>query len=758
MLLSRISFLLFSFALSISYSFLASAQSDIGEAKRVSFLQRLVDNPLLASTILIFLFATVNYLIDLFRKDKILKQLLGKYLVFQMKDNTRYQGTMRLETTGVEIISEESRQRGGPPSFLFKNSDIMAYIRYLDAMNETERKERDSDLDKVYHPRFTTRLLRRVRNFGVALRDSVSKTVQMIWGSIKRSKAFQPLQQNVGDINIQKEMDTIQKDAYDYAMEESYERLIERFIGTKVKVRFDDKKGTATEFVGILKEYNDRHIYLMNVEENKNGYTDYWDVRMPERGKLSENSQRKLEEGFRDDRGLRRRIEGSSLIIENNNPYDVEMQEIRYHGDGDAKNELKWGFRIPAFQVKEIEMRPNPKRENIKPFQQLFTQKHRTFRNFEYLTLPFRSFRKADVIFPREYCKIVESAERFEPHPLDIESLALNPLDPKQNRDVEFKDSHGQVVKGINVIHGYVTNVNEDRIDLREVNQSYGRRWSVQSAFEKMDDRLRRVRSSNLLTFSKRRLVDHMTLVNAIGQNTTRRESIANILFKPVGYHSQKFQKMGLPVKVLALTGNQTQAEFPKLQLFEQVGNHRLLFQQIKELNTAPLHKAHVLWLGYGEIYKDGYQLNIDAEHRIKNFVSHGGIVITSGQIMHNLRRRSVGWIPELLIGEEQKENMQFKPTREGNQLFKLPHPVQSMKTHDTWSEWSDKYRVFATTNDNQNASILTLQLQAGLYIVTSLKNQTKEDVAINSDIMRNLFYFSVKWHDQQKREGLYYY
>ena len=60
-----------------------------------------------------------------------------------------------------------------------------------------------------------------------------------------------------------------------------------------------------------------------------------------------------------------------------------------------------------------------------------------------------------------------------------------------------------------------------------------------------------------------------------------RSASIANILFKPVGYHSQKFQKMGLPVKVLALTGNQTQAEFPKLQLFEQVGNHRLLFQQI---------------------------------------------------------------------------------------------------------------------------------------------------------------------------------
>ena len=113
------------------------------------------------------------------------------------------------------------------------------------------------------------------------------------------------------------------------------------------------------------------------------------------------------------------------------------MQEIRYHGDGDAKNELKWGFRIPAFQVKEIEMRPNPKRENIKPFQQLFTQKHRTFRNFEYLTLPFRSFRKADVISLVNIAKLSKVPSGLN-HPLDIESLALNPLNPKQNRDVEL--------------------------------------------------------------------------------------------------------------------------------------------------------------------------------------------------------------------------------------------------------------------------------------------------------------------------------
>jgi len=214
---------------------------------------------------------------------------------------------------------------------------------------------------------------------------------------------------------------------------------------------------------------------------------------------------------------------------------------------------------------------------------------------------------------------------------------------------------------------------------------------------------------------------------------------------------------MDLPIKVLALTGNGTDAEFPRLKQFDYVRNHHLLYHQIREMSTAPIHKAHLLWIGHGEIYKDGYHLNIDAEHRIKDFVSHGGIVIVSGQILSNLRRRSIGWIPELLIGEEREETIQFTPTREGKQLFRSPYQIKQMKMHDTWSEWSSKYRIFATVNGNQDAAILTLRFQAGMYIITSLKNQTPEDVATNSDIMHNLIHFAVKWYDQQNHSGLYY-
>ena len=41
---------------------------------------------------LLFLFATINYAFDLFRKDKILKKLLKKYVVFEMSDGRRYRG------------------------------------------------------------------------------------------------------------------------------------------------------------------------------------------------------------------------------------------------------------------------------------------------------------------------------------------------------------------------------------------------------------------------------------------------------------------------------------------------------------------------------------------------------------------------------------------------------------------------------------------------------------------------------------------
>ena len=116
-----------------------------------------------------------------------------------MTNDVRYRGTMRLGANGIEIISEESRQRGRAPSYILTDTErdgIAAYIRYLDSMDERKRLERDWDLDRVYYPRFPTRVRRKIRNFGIALKNSAKKTVEMIWGQIKKARVSGLSRQN----------------------------------------------------------------------------------------------------------------------------------------------------------------------------------------------------------------------------------------------------------------------------------------------------------------------------------------------------------------------------------------------------------------------------------------------------------------------------------------------------------------------------------------------------------------------------------
>ena len=90
----------------------------------------------------------------------------------------------------------------------------------------------------------------------------------------------------------------------------------------------------------------------------------------------------------------------------------------------------------------------------------------------------FRSFREADVVFPRKYCKIIESAEKYQPELLDLGVLTKSILAAKETKDIAITDKDGKPIKGINIIHDYVTNVNEDRIDLKSIKATVDVGWS----------------------------------------------------------------------------------------------------------------------------------------------------------------------------------------------------------------------------------------------------------------------------------------
>jgi len=775
--------------------------------------------------IVLFLFSAFFYLLRLFQKDKLLKTLLNKYVVFEMKENKRYRGTMRLEFTGMEIISEESRQRGHAPSYIFTNEErdnqILAYVRYHDTMNERELRERAWELERVYHPPFIYKIRRKIRNMFVALREASKNAISMVLQSVKKNvggqferynTVYQEATDGKGDITG---LDRLDQTTEHLDKQETYERLIERLVGTRIKVHTE-----TGEYTAILKDYNQKHIALMDVKDgDNNGYRDHWNFEHEYKHDINALNRR-------DERGLRVRAEGNDengyfLVFENNTPYQIQLGHVVLHdGAPEWARNFEFKYHIQAFSVQKRKIEPVAQ-HNVGPFQRIRARERLTIRNYKKIKLDFRSFRDADIIFPRKYCTIAESAEKYQPELFSLSGLTDTILDMSDTEDIAIADKEGKPIHGINVVHGYVTNVNEERIDLKTIDTSYSRRWDVENAFRRFDNKFRHgfPIHKRLLPLNRAKITAHASIVEQIHDNAVRHEALAPLVYparsldtaeqrarrrklirnRIVGginaHFNTKFWKpntgvprtpgvtraevqMAMPIKLMAFTGNTSTVEFPVLQRFEYIQEHHMIYREVPDLRTDRLPKTDILWIGNGEIYKAGYRLNIDTEHRIKNFVSQGGIAIVSGQEItaSTKLRRGTGWIPEPLTGIACDETYELFPTSRGkrSRIFQHPNPLNGnhhadpeamehplIRLDDMWLDPLGKWTSLAKTNiaaaglpsdGFENASaLLLLPFQKGLYIVTSLKNETEEDVRINDKIMENLLHFSVKWLDKQR-------
>jgi hypothetical protein len=221
------------------------------------------------------------------------------------------------------------------------------------------------------------------------------------------------------------------------------------------------------------------------------------------------------------------------------------------------------------------------------------------------------------------------------------------------------------------------------------------------------------------------------------------------------GYHLSN-PKVNLPIKVLAFMGNMTRVEFPVLRQFESIHAHKVLYEQTQDIDLPRIERAHILWIGQGEIFREGYQLRMGTESKIKNFVSKGGIVITSGQYLTVLPRRA-GWIPERLVGVDRPETAEFDATLSAGDLFKNPNQIESgdVIISDSWTEWTDNFTVLARANGGDDAAVLLLRHGKGVYIVTAFRNESEADIKKNAKMMENLLHYSINWLDEQEMPEL---
>lgn len=207
-------------------------------------------------------------------------------------------------------------------------------------------------------------------------------------------------------------------------------------------------------------------------------------------------------------------------------------------------------------------------------------------------------------------------------------------------------------------------------------------------------------------------------------------------------------------IQLLLLYKDSYRAEIPIISRINKVTDRWIAYNQTEDRNLPGLNKANILWLGCRSIGRDGrYKLNDNQEKRIKDFVKNGGVVIVSGQDSDPESPCGDGWLPEPLKGVESNHRNDFKPTSKAGNLFKAPHRIRSgqLSLDDSWNGWNDKYEVLATTNSGKQIVVAKLRYGKGMYLITGLHNNRKEQVAQNRPMLENLMHYAVAYLDKSK-------
>lgn len=214
-------------------------------------------------------------------------------------------------------------------------------------------------------------------------------------------------------------------------------------------------------------------------------------------------------------------------------------------------------------------------------------------------------------------------------------------------------------------------------------------------------------------------------------------------------------------VKVLVLTGNSTHPtwsqtpvytnaatyEYQALRSVKEVRKRHVAYELTKAHALPQLEKADILWIGYEEIASYGhYLLPSEAEKKIKAFVKNGGIVVVTGQDSSDENPCGTGWLQGKLKGVESPPTQKFVLTEKGKALFSIPNHIESGKifVDDAWTNWHRRDEIFATTENKKELVVGARRYGKGLYIITSLRNDSQYTTAMNKKLMENIMHYVV--------------
>ncbi len=221
--------------------------------------------PFTAITIIfIVLAAFVGAFVRRVSRNKCLRDFHRDMVTLEDASGKIIWGTLRVENTGLEFVyPEKYRDEDGHDEtsyILYKQEypNIAALIRFHDELSERNKKEREKELKRTYHPTFLRRMKRRIKNIFKTVRDSVMEVVSLLMSQAKKATPAGAVLSSQDKYVSKMQQELIS------TVGTSYEPLLERYIGHKVVL--DMIKGDKMlEYCGVLKEYTAEFIEIMDV-------------------------------------------------------------------------------------------------------------------------------------------------------------------------------------------------------------------------------------------------------------------------------------------------------------------------------------------------------------------------------------------------------------------------------------------------------------------------------------------------------------
>lgn len=217
------------------------------------------------TVIFIVLSTVVALVIKRLHRDKCLKDLAGNMVTLEEMSGRTIWGKLRVENTGLELVyaemhkNENGHEKSSYILYKYEYPNIQSLVRFHDQLSENDKKLRDRELKRVYHPKRLQRLRRSTQNILKTIRDTIAEVVNLLISRAQKSAA-------VGStLTTQDKYITQIKQELVGSVGTSYEPLLERYIGQRVVLELM-KADKVFEYPGVLKDYTAEFIEIMDVD------------------------------------------------------------------------------------------------------------------------------------------------------------------------------------------------------------------------------------------------------------------------------------------------------------------------------------------------------------------------------------------------------------------------------------------------------------------------------------------------------------